>query len=73
MTIDEAIDIAWGADKLHGVPRPTISQALEQIDEQLASCGFNWLTGQEAKRVLREALSTTPFAGETNGKDDPYA
>lgn len=60
MTIDEAIDIAWGADKFHGVPRPTIQQALEQIEEQLASCGFNWLTGQEAKRVLSEALSTIP-------------
>lgn len=55
MTIDEAIDIAWGIDKFHGGPRPTPQAALEHIDRQVATCGFNWLTGQEAQRVLREA------------------
>ena len=55
MTIDEAIDIAWGIDKFLGGPRPAVQEALERIDQQLASCGFNWLTGQEAQRVLREA------------------
>jgi hypothetical protein len=61
MTIDEAIDIAWGADSFRGLPRPTVQEALESIDEQLASCGFNWLTGQEAQRVLREACKQPPI------------
>ncbi len=55
MTLDEAIDIAWGIDKLHAGARPTPQEALERIDRQLATCGFKWLTGQEARWVLREA------------------
>ena len=54
MTIDEAIDISWGADRYRGVPRPTVEEALERIEHQLATCGFNWLTGQAARDVLRE-------------------
>jgi hypothetical protein len=61
MTIDEAIDIAWGIDKFRGGPRPTVQAALEFIDQQLATCGFNWLTGQEARQVLREALTQSTF------------
>lgn len=62
MTIDEAIDIALGIDKVPHGPRLTIQDALERIERQLATCGFNWLTGQEARRVLREACgqSITP-------------
>jgi hypothetical protein len=56
MTTDEAIDISWGADRYRGVPRPTEEEALERIDHQLAACGFNWLTGQEARDVLRRAI-----------------
>ena len=55
MTIDEAIDISWGADRYRGVPRPTVEEALERIEHQLATCGFNWLTGQAARDVLRRA------------------
>ena len=29
MTIDEAINISWGADQYRGVPRPTVEEALE--------------------------------------------
>ena len=57
MTVDQAIDIAWGIDKLRGESRPTRQEALERIEGQLATCGFNWLTGQEARRVLREACN----------------
>ncbi len=63
MTIDEAIDISWGADKHRGIPRPTVEEALEQIEHQLATCGFNWLTGQTALDVLRRACLHT----ERNG------
>ena len=58
MTIDEAIDISWGADRYRGDPRPTVEEALERIEHQLATCGFNWLTGQEARDVLRRAIPT---------------
>jgi hypothetical protein len=57
MTIDEAIDISWGADKYRCVPRSTVKEALERIEHQLATCGFNWLTGQTARDVLRKATA----------------
>jgi hypothetical protein len=57
MTADEAIDISWGADRYRGVSRPTVQEALERIEHQLATCGFNWLTGQAARDVLREAAA----------------
>ena len=57
MTINEAIDISWGADRYRGVPRPTVEEALERIEHQLATCGFNWLTGQEVRDVLRRAVA----------------
>ena len=59
MTIDEAIDISWGADRYRGVPRPSVEEALERIEHQLAECGFNWLTGQAARDVLRQAMTPT--------------
>ena len=59
VTIDEAIDISWGADRYRGVPRPTMAEALERIEHQLATCGFNWLTGQAARDVLRAAQHDT--------------
>ncbi len=67
MTIDEAINISWGADQYRGVPRPTVEEALERIDHQLATCGFNWLTGQEARDVLRRAVGTPESNTEGNG------
>ena len=57
MTVDEAIDISWGADKFRNIPRPNLQETLERITFQLSTCNFNWLTGQEAKRVLEEAIS----------------
>ena len=57
MTIDEAIDISWGADRYRGVPRPDVTEALVRIEHQLATCGFNWITGQEAREVLQKVIS----------------
>ena len=70
MTIDEAINITWGIGTSRAEPRPSPREALKRIEEQLASCGFNWLTGQEARRVLREACkrSTTPTHKRTMAK-----
>jgi len=59
MTLDEAIDISWGADRFRGVPRPNAREALERIEHQLATCGFNWLTDQAARDVLRAAQRDT--------------
>ena len=60
MTTDEAIDLSWGADRYRGVPRPTVEEALERIEHQLATCGFNWLTGLAARDVLRQASTARP-------------
>ena len=40
VTLDEAINIAWGADRYRGGPRPTVEEALERIEHQLTTCGF---------------------------------
>lgn len=64
MTLDEAIDVSWGADRYRGVPRPTIEEALERIEYQLATCGFNWLTGQHARATLIEAASDARLSDE---------
>ena len=53
MTIEQAINIAWGIGKFTGAKRPTAEEALKIIDEQLRTCGFNWLTGQAAREVLQ--------------------
>ena len=58
MTTAEAIEISWGADRYRGVLRPTVQEALERIEHQLATCGFNWLTGQAARDVLRRTVAT---------------
>ena len=54
MTVNEAIDIAWGIDKFCGQFRPSPQEALERIEQQLALCDFNWITGQEARQALQE-------------------
>ena len=58
MSIDEAIDISWGADQFRGIPRPDMAEALDRIKFQLKTCGFNWLTGIEARDVLQQAVAT---------------
>ena len=62
MTTDEAIDISWGADRYRGVPRPSMQEALERIEHQLATCGFNWITGEVARDVLCHAVADTGAA-----------
>lgn len=57
MIVNEAIDIAWGIDKFCGQRRPSPPGALERIEQQIALCNFNWLTGQEARRVLQQVCT----------------
>ena len=55
MTIDEAIDIC-------GVRTGIVAslgrtwQRRGRIEHELATCGYNWLTGQTARDVLRQAV-----------------
>jgi hypothetical protein len=37
-------------------PVPPVGEAIRLIREERRSCGFNWLTGEAAENVLREAL-----------------
>ena len=62
MTVNEAIDIAWGIDKFCGQRRPSPQKALERIEKQIAFCDFNWITGQEARTAIQEVCtqSNTP-------------
>ena len=38
-------------------PPPTPAEALEVLNHSLKTCGFNWLTGIEAVRILKEHLA----------------
>ena len=57
MDVETAVNIAWNIRD--GVlrnkpPRPTAEEALQILDEHQP--GFNWLTGAECRKVLREHL-----------------
>jgi hypothetical protein len=64
MTVDQAIDIAWGIGSFTGEARSSAQEALEIINEQLRICDFSWLTGQAA----RKALTPTNGLGQDNTK-----
>ena len=59
MTVDDALILARNL-KFGPLPRPTdpypsLDEAIELIREERRGCGFNWLTGEAAEGVLREA------------------
>jgi hypothetical protein len=56
MTVDEAVNIAWGLGRNLGEPRPDARQALAEIEEKLATCGHTWITGEMARNVLKAEL-----------------
>jgi predicted Zn-dependent protease len=64
MTVDEAINIARGIGKITDEARPTVPEAIGIIEEQLHICGFNWITGQAAREVLRNAVTPTNRLGQ---------
>lgn len=56
-TTEDALSIA--RDLIHGPlpkpgdPVPTIDEAIEIIEEERRTCGFNWITGRVCLEVLR--------------------
>ena len=58
MTVPKAMNLArslkYGPLPRPDDPMPTVKQAIDIIREERRTCGFNWLTGEEAEQVLRE-------------------
>lgn len=58
MTVETALAIA--RDLMYGPlpkpddPTPSVNEAIEIIHDRRRTCGFNWLTGEDAENVLRE-------------------
>lgn len=59
MTVNEALPIArsltFGPLPKAEDPMPSMEEAIALIHEERRTCGFNWLTGEAAEQVLREA------------------
>ena len=59
MTTKDALELArnikYGPLPKTSDPLPSIDEAIELMHQERGDCGFNWLTGQEAERVLRSA------------------
>ncbi|MGE5609776.1 MAG: DUF6884 domain-containing protein [Bacillota bacterium] len=64
-TLDDALGLA--RNLIHGpitpedTPISSIPEAIAAVDRAISTCDFNWLTGQEARRVLREAAKKKPI------------
>ncbi len=59
MTVEKALELArvmkYGPLPKPDDPVPTAVEAIGIISEARGACGFNWLTGEAAENVLREA------------------
>lgn len=67
MTLDDAIKLAHYDRDGHPLnplkdPPPTPAEAVEILDWSLRNCGFNWLTGAEARGVCRAAAEAAAKA-----------
>ena len=60
MTVEKALNLArnlkYGPLPEPDDPVPTVEEAVSIIHEERRTCGFNWLTGKAAEKVLREHL-----------------
>lgn len=58
-TLDDALELArsikYGPLMKSTDPIPDIPEAIEAIKKVLKTCGFNWITGQVALQLLRNA------------------
>ena len=56
MTVTDALSIArnlkFGPLPKPDDPHPSVAEAIGLIHEERHTCGFNWLTGEAAERVL---------------------
>lgn len=61
VTVREALEIARNRRDIATPGRkgllPTLQEALDIIQQDLKTCGFNWLTGMQARDVLMNAIS----------------
>ena len=59
-TLEDAIRLArslkYGPLPNPSDPDPSPEEALEMISKEQRECGFNWLTGAEAHRVLEDHI-----------------
>ena len=60
MTVEKALNLArnlkYGPLPKPNDPTPTVEEAVSIINEERRTCGFNWLTGEAAEKVLREHI-----------------
>jgi hypothetical protein len=58
MTVEKALslarDLMYGPLPRPGDPTPSITEAIGIIHERREHCGFNWITGEAAEKVLCE-------------------
>ena len=59
MTVEKALNLARnlkdGPLPKPDDPVPSVEEAVSIINEERRTCGFNWLTGEAAEKVLRES------------------
>jgi hypothetical protein len=58
MTVERALNLArdlkYGPLPKPNDPTPSVDEAIEIIREERRTCGFNWITGEAAEKVLCE-------------------
>lgn len=58
MTVEKSLALArnlkYGPLPKSDDPTPSVEEAVGIINEERRTCGFNWLTGEAAEKVLRE-------------------
>jgi len=61
MTLQDAMEIAtnlkYGPMESLNKPSPTYQEAYELIETERKTCGFNWITGTEALKLIEQALT----------------
>lgn len=62
LTFQAAIKIArnlkYGLLHDASLPDPSITEAIELIQHERRTCGFNWITGEEAVKALKKSVDT---------------
>lgn len=64
MTVEKALALArnlkYGPLPRPDDPTPSVEEAVRIIHEERRTCGFNWLTGEAAEKVLQESRKINP-------------
>lgn len=63
-TTEDALEIArnlkYGPLPKADDPTPSLEEAIELINKERKTCGFNWITGRAAEEVLRLTQGIIP-------------